>query len=89
MTTLTRENAAYVRMRENLESEHHGQWVVVHDKRLIDTYTSFELAADDAVRRFGRGPSLIREIGGRPPSLPASVPCRELRLVIENAQEKE
>ena len=78
MATLTREIAAYERMREDLESEHHGRWVVVHDERLVDTYPSFELAADDAVSRFGRGPYLIREVGGRPPSLPASVLYRPL-----------
>ena len=78
MSTLTKEIAAYERMRKDLESEHHGSWVVVHDEQLVGTYPSFELAADDAVSQFGRGPYLIREVGGRAPSLPASVLYRPL-----------
>ena len=78
MATLSQDIAAYERMRDKLEAEHHGRWAVVHDEELIDTYGSFERAADDAVRRFGRGPYLIREIGGRLPILPASVQYRPL-----------
>ena len=50
MAELTKEIAAYERMREDLESEHHGRWAVVHDEQLIDTYPSFQLAAAGAVR---------------------------------------
>jgi len=73
MTTLAKEISAYERMRNDLESEHFGEWVVIHDEQLIGAYESFELAADDATKKFGRGPYLIREVGGRPVSLPASV----------------
>ena len=66
MATLSQDIAAYERMRDKLESEHHGRWAVVHDEELIDTYGSFETAADDAVRRFGRGPYLMKLAAGRP-----------------------
>ena len=78
MATLTKEIAAYECMREDLESEHQGRWALVHEEQLVDTYPSFELAADDAVRQSGRGPYLIREVGGRAPNLPASVLYRPL-----------
>ena len=56
--------AAYNKMREELESNHTGKWVLFHQGELVSLYESFEAAAEDAVRRFGRGPYLIRQIGG-------------------------
>ena len=73
MTTLKDEIAAFESMRNELEMEHLGEWVVVHERKLVGTYESFEEAADEAVRRFGRGPYLIRKIGDPPVTLPASV----------------
>ena len=64
MAKLTQEIAAYERMREDLESEHHGRWALVHEEQSADTYASFELAAEDALDQFGRGPYVIREVGG-------------------------
>ena len=72
MTGLKNEIAAYDRMRPDLEIEHLGEWVVIHAEKLVGTYDSFEDAADDAVRRFGRGPYLIRQVGMPPLALPAS-----------------
>jgi hypothetical protein len=40
---------------------------------LIGTYETFDQAARDAVRRFGRGPYLIRQVGSSPITLPESV----------------
>lgn len=73
MTTLKDEIAAYERFRDDLETEHYGEWAVVQNEQLVGTYESFERAADDAVQKFGRGPYLIREIGAGPTVLPASV----------------
>ena len=56
----------YDAMREELEREHRGKWVVIHDEELVGTYRSFQAAAIDAVEKFGRGPYLIREIGEPP-----------------------
>ncbi len=76
MATLKTEIAAYERMRDDLELEHFGEWVVVHDEKLVGAYESFEHAADDAVQRFGRGPYLIRRVGAPPLVLPASLKYR-------------
>ncbi len=73
MAKLSKEIAAYERMQDLLETDHFGDWVVVHDCELIGTYAEFEDAADEAVRRFGRGPYLIRQVGEGPITLPASV----------------
>ena len=45
-TSLTKEIAAFERMRETLEADHFGEWAVVHDESHVGTYNSFELAAD-------------------------------------------
>lgn len=82
MSELTKEIAAYERMRRELETDHLGKWVIVHDELLVGVYATFEEAAADAVQRFGRGPYLIREIGAAPMTLPASVLYRP---VIDNA----
>src|SRR5262245_19082288 len=73
MATIQDEIAAFDTMRSDLEATDMGRWVVIHDRQLIDLYDSFDAAADDAVRRFGTGPYLIRQIGMQPMVLPASV----------------
>ncbi len=73
MTTLTDEIAAYEGMRTELEMAHLGKWAVVHGGALVGAFGDFQAAASEAVRRFGRGPYLIRQIGAPPGSLPASV----------------
>ena len=64
---------AFEKMRSKLEAEELYRWVVLHDEKLIGTYDDFQNAADQAVRKFGRGPFLIRQVGARPMRLPASV----------------
>ncbi|MCE2457320.1 MAG: hypothetical protein J4G14_05840 [Dehalococcoidia bacterium] len=73
MTPLSDQISAYEEMRSCLETDHFGKWVVVYDEDLAGIYESFEAAAEDAVKRFGRGPYLIRQVGAPPIALPASV----------------
>ena len=70
MALLSQEIAAYDRMRNVLEMDHFGKWVVVHDEELVGTYEDFQDAAEEAIRRFGRGPYLIRRVGEGPVTLP-------------------
>ncbi|HJU60686.1 MAG TPA: hypothetical protein VJ864_01470 [Candidatus Binatia bacterium] len=72
MGDIQKEIETFQQMRAELESAHTGEWVVIHNCQLIGFYASFEKAADDAVRKFGSGPYLIRQIGAPPLSLPAS-----------------
>lgn len=71
--TVEKEIAAYDKMRDDLEAKYMGKWVLVRDGQLAGVYASFEDIAEDAVKRFGRGPYLIRQVGAPPVKLPASV----------------
>ncbi len=73
MSTLSGQISAYEEKRSVLEADYFGKWVVFYGGQLVDAYESFEEAAEDAVRRFGRGPYLIRQVGAPPASLPASI----------------
>ena len=73
MADLDTELEAYERMRPDLEVKHTGKWVLVHNGQLIKVFDDFEATAEEAVRRFGRGPYLIRQVAAPPVTLPASV----------------
>lgn len=70
--TLRDEIAAYEQMQAELETEHNGSWVLIRDGKLQGVFDDFEATAEDAVKRFGRGPYLIRQVGSGPVVLPAS-----------------
>lgn len=73
MTTLLEEIDAYDRMRDVLETQYLGKWVVIKDGELRAYCDTFGAAARDAMRKYGRGPYLIRRVGAPPISLPASL----------------
>ena len=73
MANVEKDIAAYDKLQAELETKHTGKWVLLHNEALIAVYDSFEAAAEDAVKRFGRGPYLIRQVGAPPITLPASV----------------
>jgi hypothetical protein len=67
---------AYEAIQHDLEAKSVGKWVVMHDRNLVGLFDSFESAAESAVAQFGRGPYLIRQVGGSPVVLPTSVMYR-------------
>lgn len=73
MADVDTEIAAYEKMRAELEAKHTGKWVLIRDGMLVVIHDSFEAIAEDAVKRYGRGPYLIRQVGAPPVTLPASV----------------
>jgi len=73
MASITDDIAQYDLLRNKLEIDHTGEWVLVHDGSLIGLFPCFDSAAREAVRQFGRGPYLIRQIGAPPIVLPAAV----------------
>ena len=73
MAALSKGIAAYKRMRDVVEADHFGKWVLVHDEQLVGSFNSFEAAAEVAIEQFGRGPYLIRQVGAPPFTLPASL----------------
>ena len=63
--TLDENIAAYEKVKDYLEAEHFGKWVLFYDEKFIGSYDEFEDAAQEAVSRFGRGPYLMRQPGIR------------------------
>ena len=49
--------------REELEAAHTGEYVLIKGNEVVGTYDSLDNALRVAVKRFGRGPYLIEEIG--------------------------
>ena len=50
-------------MNDYLENEHFGKWVLFYDEEFIESYDDFQDAGYEALKRFGRGPYLIRQVG--------------------------
>ena len=79
---LDREIEAFERQRASLEEHHMGKWVLIRDGALIGAFDTLDNVANEAVRRFGRGPYLIRQVGAnRSFRLPASVDYRPVHAV--------
>lgn len=76
MAELDKEIAAFEKMRSDLEERHLGKFVLIRHSELVGVFESFEQVAEAAVRQFGRGPYLLRQVGARPVTLPASVMYR-------------
>ena len=53
----------YERMRDSLERDHDGEWVVILDGEILDFFETGRAAAESAVAHFGYSPYLIRQIG--------------------------
>ncbi len=70
---LETEIRAYEDKREELERHYFGKFVVFHDGDLVGAFDSLDAAAAEAVRRFGRGPYLIRQVGVAESPVPASL----------------
>ncbi len=70
---LDAEIAAYKSMREQLETEHLGKWVVFHDGNPVGFFDTFEEADRRSTEQFDLQPCLIRKIGAGPRVLPSSL----------------
>jgi len=73
MSPLQDEIDAFEKLKPGLEAEHRDEWVLVRDRNLIGLFPSFEAAAAEGLRLFGRSPYLVRQIGQEPLRLPVSV----------------
>ena len=70
---LSLETKIFERHKAEFERDHRWEWIVIHGDDYVEFFEDFQVAAQTAVARFGRGPYLIRQIGVPTPSLPASV----------------
>ena len=73
LATLEDNIAAYETMRPQLEADHWKKWVVFYNTELVGDYDDFQECAAETVRKYGRGPYLIRRVGAAPLRLPSSV----------------
>lgn len=68
---------AYEEKKQELTKHYPGKFVLFHGKELIGSFDTFDNAAKEAVQKFGKGPYLIRQVGGvTGMPLPASVAYR-------------
>ena len=79
MAELDADIAAYEKMRLDLEADHLRKWVLIYREKRVGIFETFNEAANEAVKKFGRGPYLIRQIGISKITLPASVMFRPAR----------
>ncbi len=63
---LEKEIHAYEKMREELERQHDGKYVVFSGDTLFGVFDDLDSAAQAAIAKFGRGPYLIRQVGENP-----------------------
>ncbi len=63
MDELAQEYAVFESKREELEAAHTGKYVLIKSDEIIGTFDTLDDALRIAVKRFGRGPYLIEEIG--------------------------
>lgn len=70
---LDAEIVAYERLRERLETDRLGKWVVFHGGKAVGFFDTFEEADRESSARFDQRPCLIRKIGAGPHSLPTSL----------------
>jgi hypothetical protein len=69
---LENEIAAFEANKQQLEQEHMGEWVLIHESTIVGFFSDLDSAASEAVAKFGHGPYLIRQIGAQPMVMPAS-----------------
>ena len=65
--------AAYEELSDYLETALLGKWVVFHNRELVESFDDFQDAAAEAVKQFGRGPYLIRQVGATAHRFPTSL----------------
>lgn len=70
MSEIDKDIKFYNKIQDKYEN---GTWLLIHNQEFVSIHDSFEKAAEEAVRLFGAGPYLIRQVGAHPLVLPASV----------------
>ena len=70
---LEREIRAFEAQRSELEKRYHRKFVIFHGDDFAGAFDDFDSAAREAVRLFGRGPYLIRQVGVSADYVPAAL----------------
>ena len=56
---------AFEAVRDELEREHLGKYVVFHDRKLVGVFETADKAITHVLETFGVAPYLIRRVGAR------------------------
>lgn len=83
--SLATEMRTFDARKSELEKAYFGKFVVIKGEELLGAWDTLSAAADAAVRSYGRGPYLIRQVGAAAPSLPASVFFRSNGVALSAA----
>ena len=78
LATLDENIEAYERRRDEMEARYRDQWVVFVDREFVEAFDDFQEAAMMAIRRWGRGPYLIRLVGEEPRVIPMALISRSV-----------
>jgi hypothetical protein len=73
---LANEIKAFEKMKPELIKNHSGKFVIIRNGKLEGVFDSFNNAAEEALKKFGKGPYLIRQVNDEITTLPASVAYR-------------
>ena len=65
-SSLVTEMRTFDARRADFERTYSGKFIVIKGEEVVGAWDTLSAAADEAVRRFGRGPYLIRQVGGQP-----------------------
>ena len=69
----------FINMSDQLNQHHAGKFVLIYNSNFIASYDNFDNAAREAIKQFGRGPYLIRQVGAPTEMpMPASVAYRPI-----------
>ncbi len=69
----------FTEMSKVLNRYHAGKFILIFEGEFIASFNNFENAARHAVKYFGRGPYLIRQVGAPTEmKMPASVELRRI-----------
>jgi hypothetical protein len=75
--SLQSEIAAFEKMKGDLLERYREKYVIIKDQQLKGSFDTFDAAAREAIKHFGRGPYLIRKVSEEPVMpMPASVAYR-------------
>lgn len=77
--TLKENIAAFSARADELREYYDKKFVIFYDGELCGSFDTFDAAAREAVKKYGKGPYLIRQVGGiSGMPMPASVAYRPL-----------
>jgi hypothetical protein len=70
-------------MEDDLQKHHLNKFVIFYGKELVGAFDTFDAAGREAVKKFGDGPYLIRQVGFPDViPLPASVAFRPVNATL-------